>query len=116
MELYTTGEFFITCYLFHTNENIILKLRILFIFLICRPNKVSKVPQAMRFFYSDSVVTDWYRGQLSSALAAINTEDISFVMYYAPWDAESQYVRGEFEKAANILQDRVRLITLFYLI
>lgn len=64
----------------------------------------------MRFFFSDSVVTDWYRGQLSSALAAINTEDISFVMYYAPWDAESQYVRGEFEKAANILLDRVSLI------
>ncbi|XP_034830385.1 thioredoxin domain-containing protein 11 [Maniola hyperantus] len=71
------------------------------------PTKVSKVPQAVRFFYSDSVVTDWYRGQLSNALASIHSEDVSFVMYYAPWDAESQYVRGEFDKAANILSDRV---------
>lgn len=28
-------------------------------------------------------------------------------MYYAPWDAESQYVRGQFEEAAMILNDRV---------
>ncbi|XP_046959579.1 thioredoxin domain-containing protein 11 [Vanessa cardui] len=71
------------------------------------PAKISKVPRAVRFFYSDSVVVDWYKGQLSNALATINTEDLSFVMYYAPWDAESQYVRGEFEKAAHILRDRV---------
>lgn len=28
-------------------------------------------------------------------------------MYYAPWDAESQYVKEEFEKAAFIMGDRV---------
>ncbi|CAH0579270.1 unnamed protein product [Chrysodeixis includens] len=72
------------------------------------PTKISKHPQATRFFRSDSVVQDWYRGQLSSALASINRADVSFVMYYAPWDAESQYVRGEFEKAAIILQDRIK--------
>ncbi|XP_060802777.1 thioredoxin domain-containing protein 11 [Amyelois transitella] len=71
------------------------------------PTKISKHPQAVRFFGPDSVVTDWFRGQLSSALTVVNKADISFVMYYAPWDAESQYVRGEFEKAAIILNDRV---------
>lgn len=71
------------------------------------PTKISKYPQAVRFFTTDSLVKDWYRGQLSSALAKINSADISFVMYYAPWDAESQYVRGEFEKAAIILSDYV---------
>lgn len=30
-------------------------------------------------------------------------------MYYAPWDAESQYVKQEFEKAATIMGDRVSL-------
>ncbi|XP_059047087.1 thioredoxin domain-containing protein 11 [Achroia grisella] len=69
--------------------------------------KVSKYPQAVRFFSTDSIVKDWYRGQLSNALSAINSVDVSFVMYYAPWDAESQYVRGEFEKAALILRDYV---------
>lgn len=67
----------------------------------------------MRFFNSGSVVTDWYRGQLGKALAAVNMADVSFIMYYAPWDAESQFVRGEFELAANVLSDRVSLF--FYL-
>ncbi|CAH2037453.1 unnamed protein product, partial [Iphiclides podalirius] len=71
------------------------------------PSKVSKHPQAVRFFDSESVVTDWYRGQLANALAAVNLADVSFIMYYAPWDAESQHVRSEFEKAANVLNDRV---------
>lgn len=67
----------------------------------------------MRFFNSDSVVSDWYKGQLSSALAVVNKADISFVMYYAPWDAESQHVRGEFEKAAIILSERVSILLHF---
>lgn len=71
---------------------------------------MSKHPQAVRFFSRDSVVTDWYKGQLSRALSLINSVDLAFVMYYAPWDAESQYVRGEFEKAAEILSDRVCIV------
>ncbi|XP_038211860.1 thioredoxin domain-containing protein 11 [Zerene cesonia] len=70
------------------------------------PSKISKVPQAVRFF-NTNLVTDWYKGQLSSALAEINKEDVSFVMFYAPWDAESQYVRGEFETVASVLSGRV---------
>ncbi|GBP68516.1 hypothetical protein EVAR_55649_1 [Eumeta japonica] len=71
-----------------------------------RPTKISKHPQPARFFSTGSSVTDWYRGQLSEALGVINHVDISFVMYYAPWDAECQYVREEFEKAADMLHDR----------
>lgn len=72
-----------------------------------RPTKISKHPTATRFFKPDSFVKDWYRGQLTNALSCISKEEVSFVMYYAPWDAESQYVRHEFEKAALILKDRV---------
>lgn len=73
----------------------------------CRPTKISKHPQAVRFFSTDSPVTDWYKGQLSNALLYINNADVAFVMYYAPWDAESQYVKQEFEKAATVMGDRV---------
>lgn len=76
-----------------------------------RPTRVSKHPQAVRFFSPDSMVTDWYRGQLGEALAVVEKKDISFVMYYAPWDAESQYVKGEFEKAAMVLGDCVSLFS-----
>lgn len=72
-----------------------------------RPTKISKHPQAVRFFSADSPVTDWYKGQLSNALVYINNADVAFVMYYAPWDAESQYVKQEFEKAATIMGDQV---------
>ncbi|XP_073945343.1 thioredoxin domain-containing protein 11 [Choristoneura fumiferana] len=72
------------------------------------PSKISKHPKAIKFFNSDSLVTDWHKGQLSNAHATINNVDVSFVMYYAPWDAESQYVRGQFEEAAMILNDRVQ--------
>lgn len=78
-----------------------------------RPPKISKQPQAIRFFKPDSIVRDWYRGQLSNVLATVNQADISFVMYYAPWDAESQYVRDEFEKAALVLKDRVSMCKKF---
>ncbi|XP_049868769.1 thioredoxin domain-containing protein 11 [Pectinophora gossypiella] len=71
------------------------------------PTKISKHPQAVKFFGPHSLVTDWYRGQLSSALVFVNNADVSFVMYYAPWDAESQYVRDEFDKAATVLSHRV---------
>ena len=34
--------------------------------------------------------------------------DLSFVMYYAPWDAESQAVKHEFENVAQYYYSRVR--------
>lgn len=71
------------------------------------PTKISKPPEAKRFFNRGSIVIDWYEGQLSRALAAANQADVAFIMYYAPWDAESQYVRDEFEKTAKLLGDRV---------
>lgn len=79
------------------------------VWYFCRPTKISKHPQAVKFFSTDSPVTDWYKGQLSNALLYINNADVAFVMYYAPWDAESQYVKQEFEKAATVMGDRVSL-------
>lgn len=72
-------------------------------------------PQPQRFFSSESFVTDWYKGQLGEALSHVNKADIAFVMYYAPWDAECQYVRGQFEQAAFILGDRVSFYYIYYL-
>lgn len=36
--------------------------------------------------------------------------DFSFVMYYAPWDADSQAVRPEFEKVAQYYNTQVLVI------
>lgn len=64
----------------------------------------------MPFFEKGSLVTDWYKGQVSTALSFISMSEVSFVMYYAPWDAESQHVRHEFDLAAQTMFKQVRII------
>ncbi|XP_050498797.1 thioredoxin domain-containing protein 11 isoform X1 [Diabrotica virgifera virgifera] len=74
------------------------------------PPKISKGPAAYRFFPENSIVTDWYRGQISKAIEHARSSDIAFVMFYAPWDADSQKGRNEFEKAAEYMQDYVNFV------
>lgn len=71
------------------------------------PPKVTKSPAAFPFFKKGSIVSDWYRGEVSSAVGSAGMSDIGFVMFYAPWDAESQEVRQEFETAAEFLQGHI---------
>lgn len=71
------------------------------------PPKVSKPPAAYPFFHEGSIVTDWYRGQLSLAIEHARYSDITFIMYYAPWDAESQAARQEFEEVAKYMRKQV---------
>ncbi|XP_046403393.1 thioredoxin domain-containing protein 11 [Ischnura elegans] len=63
--------------------------------------KVSMSSPASPFFHETSLVADFYRGQLGPALSRVVRSDVSFVMFYAPWDAESQLVRQEFDAAAK---------------
>lgn len=74
------------------------------------PPKISKSPAAYHFFSEKSVITDWYRGQISKAIENARSSDIVFVMFYAPWDADSQKGRNEFEKAAQSMQDKVNFV------
>lgn len=52
-------------------------------------------------------MTDFYQGQLSPAFERVSESDISFVMYYAPWDAESQAVRSHFKAVAQYYHQQV---------
>lgn len=69
--------------------------------------KISKSPAAYPFFGKDSPVIDWYRGHLSDAIEHAKKSDLAFIMYYAPWDAESQHARKEFEEAARHMERHV---------
>lgn len=73
--------------------------------------KVSKSPNAFPFFPPGSIVKDWYRGQLSEAINLATESDLSFVMYYAPWDAESQAVRHEFNIVSQHMHKYVSINT-----
>lgn len=54
-----------------------------------------------------SNIKDWYRGQISKAIETTRSNDVAFIMYYAPWDADSQTARREFEIAASFMDDTV---------
>ncbi|KAJ8922905.1 hypothetical protein NQ315_001447 [Exocentrus adspersus] len=86
---------------------IICLLMITYAALTKDPPKVSRAPPAYPFFSKDSVVTDWYRGEITKAIEQARSSDIAFVMFYAPWDAESQAARQEFETAAAYMSDYV---------
>ena len=77
------------------------------VFCCCRPPKVSKILPAVPFFPRNSTVADFYQGDLSPAFERISESDLSFVMYYAPWDAECQSVRAQFDLLASLYVDQV---------
>ncbi|XP_044758505.1 thioredoxin domain-containing protein 11 [Coccinella septempunctata] len=74
------------------------------------PPKIGKSPAAYRFFSDNPYVTDWYRGEMSDAIMQARSNDISFVMFYAPWDSESQHARKEFQIAARYMQQEVTFV------
>lgn len=57
-------------------------------------------PPPAPIFPLGSPVTDFYRGQLSEALLRASEADVSFIMYYAPWDAESREMQRYFDAVA----------------
>lgn len=69
--------------------------------------KITKSPTAHPFFPKDSLVTDWYRGQISAAIQQARKADVAFIMFYAPWDAESQRLRTPFLETAEYLSEQV---------
>lgn len=76
-------------------------------YVFYRPPKISKPPIARPFFDQNSVVMDFYKGHLSAMIERVTQVDFSFVMYYAPWDAESQVLRQEFENVAHFYSPQV---------
>lgn len=44
---------------------------------------------------------------MSSMIEQASLTDVSFIMYYAPWDAESQIIRNEFEIVAEYYHKQV---------
>lgn len=54
------------------------------------------------------MILDFYKGHLDAMIERITQADFSFVMYYAPWDAESQVLRHEFESVARFYYPQVQ--------
>nr|XP_012152596.1 PREDICTED: thioredoxin domain-containing protein 11 isoform X3 [Megachile rotundata] len=100
----------------YARENICFFLAIIFTALAVlhhSPPKVSKPPSAKPFFNQSSVVLDFYKGHLGAMIEKVTEADFSFVMFYAPWDAESQTVRQEFEAVAEFYHTQAVVVGYF---
>jgi hypothetical protein len=72
-----------------------------------RALKVGLQPPPVPFFETNSSVDDYYNGEISTPFLAVAEADVSLVMYYAPWDFDSQMARNEIEEVANQFSDQV---------
>ncbi|KAF2367428.1 Thioredoxin-like fold [Trinorchestia longiramus] len=64
-------------------------------------------PASHKFFPTHTLVTDFYEGELQLLAEKLQHTDLALVMYYAPWDRESQLARTQFSQAARILHNQV---------
>ena len=53
---------------------------------------------------------DYHFGELLPVIKLLQDEELIFVMYYAPWCAESVRVRGEFIRAAKTIGEAVSMV------
>lgn len=67
-----------------------------------RPHNVSRIPEPRPFFPAGSFVRDYPNGELSTVQNQVTLSDLSFVMFYAPWSAQSQHARAAFDFVAKL--------------
>ncbi|XP_049284689.1 thioredoxin domain-containing protein 11 [Anopheles funestus] len=66
------------------------------------PPKISKAPPPVPFFSKGSLVNDWPTGALGTTQTRVSVSELSLVLYYAPWCAESQFARHAYERVAQL--------------
>lgn len=73
-----------------------------FFLVNCSPSKQLLPPEVRPFFAAGSLVEDWPSGDLFKAQAKVTLSELSFVLFYAPWSAESQHARDPYDFAAKL--------------
>ena len=69
----------------------------------------------MRIFPVGSHVKDIYNGSLETLGKALQSNNLRFVAYYAPWCAQSRKMVPQMGHAAEILRDTVRKHHMVYI-
>lgn len=77
------------------------------ILTICRQSKTKRGSPAVPFFHNENI-KDFYQGDLKQLMLDISEVDFAFVMFYAPWDADSQDIKSEFIEASEFYSHLVR--------
>ncbi|XP_042230966.1 thioredoxin domain-containing protein 11-like isoform X2 [Homarus americanus] len=68
---------------------------------------MKKTPSPQPFFPRHSLVSDFYTGDIVGLTERLLAADLSLVVYYAPWDRDSQLIRWEVEKAARYHHEQI---------
>jgi len=73
------------------------------------PAVVRSQPPPRLFFHQSSGVIDFPYGDLAGVMSLLQDggEELVFVMYYAPWCAQSMMARDEFSQAAKYMDGEV---------
>lgn len=74
---------------------------------LCSGSLQSETKSASPFFPPYSLVSDFYNGEVSDLIERLVSSDISLVVYYAPWDRDSEELRWEIEKVAKYHHEQV---------
>ena len=72
-----------------------------------RSPKISKVAPPKPFFPRGSLVHDYPTGHLDHVQNRVSQSELSLVMFYAPWCAESQHARSSYEYVARLFYREV---------
>lgn len=70
--------------------------------------KIQLQPPPTSLLGSNSTVSDYYGGDIASPFTKVMNSDVSLVMYYAPWDLDSQLAVLDFEKIALKYENQVK--------
>ncbi|XP_037916516.1 thioredoxin domain-containing protein 11 isoform X5 [Hermetia illucens] len=65
------------------------------------PPKISRAPPPTPLFSKDSLVQEWPGGHLNVIQSRVSMSELSLVLFYAPWCAESQFAKAAYEEVAN---------------
>lgn len=79
-----------------------------------RALKVQLQPPPVSLFGDNTTVRDYYGGDVARPFSTVMSSDISLVMYYAPWDFDSQLAKDEFEQVANLFKGQVETLYIWF--
>lgn len=83
------------------------RIRLLIAYRFNSQNNSRRVPPTRPFFNNGTWVDDYFAGELYYAILKAAKYDVVFLMLYAPWDADSQNARSEFETACRYFHKKV---------
>lgn len=70
-------------------------------FYLHRVLKIQFQSPALPLLHTNATVREFYGGDIAIPFSTVLQSDMSLVLYYAPWDFDSQLAVQDFEKIAN---------------